>query len=78
VSLGLRAAHIGLRFVGRRRVGISTACALVIMLVVTVFNSRSTRAEDAAEPIYSACHPQVAFAAFVEEVSKTSDPNAGR
>jgi hypothetical protein len=51
------AARIALRFVGRWRVGISRACALMIVFMVTVFDSRFMRAEDAPEPIYSACHP---------------------
>jgi hypothetical protein len=41
------AARIALRFVGRWRVGISWVCALMIVFMVTVFDSRFMRAEDA-------------------------------
>jgi tetratricopeptide (TPR) repeat protein len=78
MSLCIRPARVGLQFVGRWRVSISSACALVVVLMVTVFDSRFMRAEDALEPIYSVCHPQVEFAAFAEEASKASDDIAGR
>jgi tetratricopeptide (TPR) repeat protein len=78
VRLGMWVARIALRFVGRWRLGVSWARALMVVFVVMVFDSRLMRAEDAPEPIYSACHPHIAFAAFAKEVSKTSDPSASR
>ena len=80
ISSDKRVTPIALRIVERMGAGMFLVFATIIVFLVAIFGSGFAIAEDGSGPVYSACHLQVAFAAFAQETPKTSDEtkvNAG-
>jgi len=73
MSLGKRVTRMLPWFVERMGAGMSFGFAAKIVSLVTILGSGFAAAEAVSGPVYSACHLQIAFAAFAQETPKTSD-----